>query len=1166
MKLMSFLRQYKKLFLDFFVIILLGLTPLLWFPKGYLVTGHDAAYPLDILEFFKDRLFTWRTAELFGRDYSHSMGGLMTHSIEAIFKVIGFSLYDAQKLNFVFWFVVMGLSMYYFAYSLRHVFKYRYFPLFASIIYIFNFYLLALWRMGAGTTFAVYAALPLVTSFFIRFLLKELSLVKAGVYISLLLFFFNGGGGLSVPLFGGLIITLITALFYFALTSGRENFPEMFFRCGKLAIIVFVISLFLDAYWLLPFLSFIFLNYSSGMASQGSVSGAKNWTDMVSAATSMVNLFRWQGFPDWYQNPVHTYASYYLTNPILIFLSFLFAPLAYVSLLVRKSVKEHKLIVFFAALSLVALFFSAGTHKPSGWLFGFFMDFIPGFAIFRSAQYKFIPALYFSFAILISFSLSYWLERISGSLKRIALIGATVLLILLYHFPFFGRDFFVWNKPLTLLLKVPDYVFNFKDWSRQNLDKESRLLLLPRLNTSWRAEAYNWGYYSLISLFNLFTTKPIVENQPPLEVGQEILVNRLYDEILNNGPLISSISALLQTPLVLLRNDSFFNLDWVLSEDPRLYKNAITRNNDISPTWQDGEWEVYQLPTGGQLRKVYGVKSLTQFTGPQEYIAGAVVAGSNNFVQDVDMRTEQRQIRIEKAPIFGQIYSSVCESCLIEKELTFPQAPPVQILPDSIFYFIKEWKEKKLENSSLSEKQLLGNKLGLSVARTTELNNLIELRHKEETIKSTSRKLYEYWYFIKSFLDSYIGKPVDFKLLRTIQSYSEYERSVLVRKYDEDTSLSDLTKQDLGRVIKELDSIGETINKYFSEQDWSVVKEYIVPTGFQKGELFLDLGTLNKKLDGSFQLPEIVEINNKNYLLKSSIQGEKVSLGVFDLSQAKTVRLHFPESQNLLVNIRTQPEYYPYWQNNCLMGDVSDFSWQKEYKIKLEIGSQLPKNSLLFVRPKRLTISQKQDKLSEEFSSPPYRFTLEEKNKFPKQNFSFKGKDGDISAAVYFCTSSEDPGKFVKNMKVELLNEPGLFFVPNEKSQISSLVHNINYERIDSTKYRITLPPYSLPMILVFNEQFNSQWRLFETKLLSNNTVPWSWLQTWFKKPVFFDNHFQIYGFANAWYIDQPIKDQLILEFYPQQLFYQGAIVTVLTLFLLLLGFMILKRKVRKMI
>ncbi len=231
--------------------------------------------------------------------------------------------------------------------SLRDVFSFRWFALIASLLYAINFYLLALWRYGAGTTFSAYSCLPLFTAVVLAFMRGKKTPLQAALLGSVVLFFFNGGGGVSIPLFGGLLATFFWAIVYFTwLTPKHDRWRFV----KKLLMFVGLCGLFsflLNAYWLLPFGYYAIVNYAQAIANSGGKVAVLIWTQAVSTYTSFHNLFRLQGFPDWYNNPTHPYANRFLTQPILVLMSMLLAPMAYGSVALTKDKNQIKILLFF---------------------------------------------------------------------------------------------------------------------------------------------------------------------------------------------------------------------------------------------------------------------------------------------------------------------------------------------------------------------------------------------------------------------------------------------------------------------------------------------------------------------------------------------------------------------------------------------------------------------------------------------------------------------------------------------------------------------------------------------------------------------------------------------------------------------------------------------------
>jgi len=138
-------------------------------------------------------------------------------------------------------------------------------------------------------------------------------------------------------------------------------------------------------------------------------------------------------------------------------------------------------------------------------------------------------------------------------------------------------------------------------------------------------------------------------------------------------------------------------------------------------------------------------------------------------------------------------------------------------------------------------------------------------------------------------------------------------------------------------------------------------------------------------------------------------------------------------------------------------------------------------------------------------------------------------------------------------------------------------IPKLSFERINPTKYKVKVSGGKGNDILIFSEAFNSNWKVF----FSNNSEDLKVTQSYFNgeieegvnKNVFFDNktfetqqmktlnesrHFQVNGYANAWYItkeDVGNRDnyELIIEMTGQKTVYIGIALSFLTFIFCLL-------------
>ena len=284
--------KHKKFIFEIIILIFIGLVPLLWFQKDNIILGHDAGLTLSPISHFQDRLNSWTERFGFGNDQSYAIPGFFIHGLEAFVSWIGFSIQEVQKITFVFWFLLPGFTMYYFSSRLEKKLKLHYFALPVSIFYIFNHFLLQGWFVAERTKFSLYAALPLLLAFLFDWKEKGQTF-KTALLLSLTFFFLNGMA--SLPLFGGVIVTLLVFLIFYFL----ENFSiKGLVRLISLFLLIGILSFLLQAYWLLPYGYYVSHSYSDAVTFFGGTAGIQEWIRYISENSSFLNLFRLQGVPE----------------------------------------------------------------------------------------------------------------------------------------------------------------------------------------------------------------------------------------------------------------------------------------------------------------------------------------------------------------------------------------------------------------------------------------------------------------------------------------------------------------------------------------------------------------------------------------------------------------------------------------------------------------------------------------------------------------------------------------------------------------------------------------------------------------------------------------------------------------------------------------------------
>lgn len=85
----------------------------------------------------------------------------------------------------------------------------------------------------------------------------------------------------------------------------------------------------------------------------------------------------------------------------------------------------------------------------------------------------------------------------------------------------------------------------------------------------------------------------------------------------------------------------------------------------------------------------------------------------------------------------------------------------------------------------------------------------------------------------------------------------------------------------------------------------------------------------------------------------------------------------------------------------------------------------------------------------------------------------------------------------------------------------------ISYQRISSSECHIGIRNASKPFLLVFSDSYDEGWEAYYGDL--------KYVMIWSPKDKLIDDHFQVNGYANAWYIDKTGTFEITLYFVPER-------------------------------
>lgn len=1120
MKIKKFLSKFIN-YNSFLTILVFSLSfiPFLWFKNDQILLGYDNVFPLNAAAFLKDRFFSWSLTQGFGFDQSGQQGSLIIHFIDSVPELLGASHQLSQKIVFSLWFFLLILSSYIFVIRLEKYgfLKSKYLRFLFPVLYSLSFYVLQAWWVAERAKFSLVVAAPLILSIILPMTKEKLSyrkVLKYSALCSLILTIFNGGGWGGLPLYGGIIVILACffifyAFLFFVTNRGRDIAYLVLFN-----FILAAFYLFLNAYTLLPFITNVLTQFSSLVKAEGGAAGVISWTRYLSENTSFINLLRLQGIPDWYNNETHSYSLFYLSNPLLILVSFAFPLLLFASFLTNK--KGNKNIIFFFLFILISsLFLTAGARKPMGFLFEFLMQHVPGFIIFRSPIYKFGYAYWFAASFLIGLTLSIFIEYIVsktqkykiGNLAKIFLPIFILAIIVAYHFPYLtGNIFNIEKTSVSSRVEVPPYVYDFSKWWGQRQSSD-RILLLPRLNDNWYFDQYKWNYMSLFPLLGNFANENIVSNVAILSGNEKSLLDSFYSSINQEDyKKMDSFASMLGIRYFLIRKDFYHDLPSQETDNPAEVEVKLKSNPKIEKVSTFGEWIVYSYRDEKPMVSVSSNAVLSE--------------GDNSFyfseVRENSLSLDMVSFKKNPTMFSDIIVYPNCLSCLAEREDISVIFPKPKILADSALYEFVEIKNKLRDRGENSVEGRIIQNIGHTLRHAGQINELIT-RDKNEGYVSTVQA--EYICMLKVILDDI---PSIFALAR-----NPYEIAIIMEQYleAEDEYISEIITRvnkeslviNLQSIIYEINKVKDRLEQLYSKDDFNIRKIYIlnIPTsGEYEQKIAMDsIGSLIDVDSSNMQLA----IDDNPATSAASIDSESINFGKQYLEGGNhLLTLILPGQKNILPS----PVIENVAGRVCYSSLVNNFSLDNTYRLNFVASNDFDPNFYFFV--------DNGDTFSPSLVAYlPVSGSQEKRHSYVISASKMPLKKGIKTLRVAFCATTLTEKNYYENVKqlslVELTSPRVILHKAGENTFGS--VPQISYRRLNQTKYSVEVKDAKNPFYFVFSQRFAPGWQLS------------------------FGDHTIGNRFENVWFINKTGDFAMHLEYKPQDYVSKGLAVSLFTLF-----------------
>ncbi len=1039
--------------------------------------------------------------------------------------------------------------------------------LFAFSPFLFNDIIGGAWPMWVSFAFS-----PLYFLFFVKYL--KTSQYKFFFFLLISSNFII----ISIQNFVLINVLLVFFIIYEILTKKEITLKSTIIKL----VIFFICFLLINLYWLLPFI------YSSGDFMRNVVfknAGINEFVPIKNSRQTIWNIFNLGGYLD--RN------MYLYTLPRLLKLLFNFAvfstiaSLFYCLVFVKNNPYKQKLN-FWSLVLLILVLIIKGGNKPFSGLTLWFYENIAYMKLFRSPQHlMFIPAFIVPilFALLIYSYLFYFRRR-----KKIIVFGSIFIVTLWISGWWYNGDL----GSLTLLNQKRDHIDFYrlppeltKYYEQSEKDRNDyRTFFLPAsfsplfLKTEYQNEAQG------IQPEYRYLDKPTFVSE----------FNKFADNI--------EMSFCRGNNLNYVRYLSLFSVKNII-----LRSDIYPHFTESSKCWNNNEVRavIESLPSVGKFLEgkyvtAYGIKN--DYFLPHFYIPQNIIYSNDDVESLVDITGMgdyeiRSAIYLENSKKEGQEILGRANEIFVETKLENGidkgyfdklesykngiELPHVEQRPNSFGWQLARLKEKYEEWSVRKEpEKLIDKNLFFASKRISEIEKFspqseAEIGKLENLWEQKMREAIEEVEKYKN-LNPQKGEEQVIKL----RAYWEKQKEEIEKL----RNLSASEQAEIGRfeswkrAFEELDKeIGKMEEKFDLE---NLEYSFEIP---KEGNYTLLLQIPNSKLQ--------IEIDGKEIEIEklgnSSTDGwAEIGERNFAEGSHKLV-LHLPAEENLVGDDWQKSEnleIFPKEAENLVFQPIKN--WEKDTLYDLSFEYQTKGGSLgLGMVEERNSVDEekgeetlKEEKILDKKLRSWETEDLGDWNKFETLVSSNEEAQG---AEIYFYTLS-DPNKEAKvnfrNVKIVKVEQPKIILSSASGQAEVKKLPKITFVKVNPTKYRIKVEGATEPYTLVFSESFHQGWKIYVNKVQSSKfkvqndygeevasyfdgeikegTHRMTFLEpatfeTWGKKPIAEDKHLLVNGYANSWYVTPEDTGgeenyELIVEFWPQRLFYIGLFISGLTL------------------
>ena len=602
---------------DVILILVLGMVPLFWFREFVVLKTEDLMLPPNWHE-FGIFWFTWNDELGLGAERILDSGRFVTLVIAALLQAVGVSVVLAQAVQFVVWFTLPGLGMYWLMRAIVQGPYARASCLTAVFFYMFNLWLLSNWMGYKEPLIAGVAILPFALGIWIRTFQQDGGYLRAVLATALVsLAAAPMGNNITEMLAVAAVLPIVfIAVAIKCLARGDLSQAARILVAGMATGLAWVI---VNLFWIIPFVGGVSRAASGddiGVFKQISV----QFLEGQSLYTPLSNVVRILGDWTFYQglvDPYRTFSATFTENPLFIALGYALTVLVVVGALWGRGVSKGPFVV----LAILGVVLSAGLNAPWGGAYAWAFENVPGGWIVRSPWFKFMLWTVLGYAVLIGLAtpivaglavrmFTYARQVGNDRRRRASAVLAVAMAILVgpvYAYPFTLGHGFATDSERTFLTPnhahIPPYVDEAGSWFDEQAGTD-RVMTIPG-DSPW---LYDWGYGGFGSILQWRTRRPVLYRHTPdalkVSQGASDASGPITDRV--NTDLLDARSGTVATTLARLgvgwiqherdvRWDFYKGMDYREDDSPERVASILDARNGIEPVVTFGAWDVYRV-------------------------------------------------------------------------------------------------------------------------------------------------------------------------------------------------------------------------------------------------------------------------------------------------------------------------------------------------------------------------------------------------------------------------------------------------------------------------------------------------------------------------------------------------------------------------------------------